>query len=115
MRGDDVANLRRVNPAQLRAVSSMAAREFGTSGARVRPADAALARRVVNSEPSLTDLPVRGARTADDRASRVVRAGSVLQLDQPVFLQMQTFKDQRAPRHEIQECPWTTNCGARGF
>ena len=77
MRGNDLANLRRVNPAQLRAVTALSAREFGAEGARARPADAALARRVGNAEPLRTDLPVRPAHAAGDRASAGERAGRV--------------------------------------
>ncbi len=75
MRGDDLANLRRVNPAQLRAVTSLAARDFGNENARLRPADAALARRVANADPLRSDLPIRPARVATDQPRAGERAG----------------------------------------
>ncbi|MFN2515145.1 MAG: DUF6600 domain-containing protein, partial [Pyrinomonadaceae bacterium] len=68
MRGYELAGLRRVNPAYLRAVTSLAARDFGAEGARLRPANEVLARRVVTAEPLRTDLPVRPTYALNDRA-----------------------------------------------
>jgi uncharacterized protein DUF6600/FecR-like protein len=68
MRRDELAGLRRVNPAYLRAVTSLAARDFGADGARLRAADAVLARRVVAAEPLHADLPIRPAYALNDRA-----------------------------------------------
>ena len=76
LRGNDLANLRRVNPAQLRAVTALGARDFGAAGARARPADAALARQVANGEPVRGDLPVRPANAPSDRMGGGGRAGS---------------------------------------
>src|ERR1700730_15935797 len=69
MRADELADLRRVNPAYLRAVTSLAAKDFGADGARLRPADSQLARRVVSGEPLRTDLPIRPAYALNERAT----------------------------------------------
>jgi hypothetical protein len=67
LRADEIARLQRVNPAQYRAVTTMPAKDFGGDG-RTRPADDTLARRVMSAEPLRTDLPVRPAYAAGDRA-----------------------------------------------
>lgn len=63
LRRDEMANLERTNPAYLRAVTTLPARDFGaqaTASARARPATEDLARRVVASEPARPDaLPAR--------------------------------------------------------
>ena len=74
MRSDGLANLRRVNPAYLRAVTALPAKDFGADGARLRPADEVLARRVVNAEPLRTDLAVRPAYALNARGNSVDRA-----------------------------------------
>ena len=55
------ADLRRVNPAHLRAVSSVPAREFGVRSMRARPAPTDVAQRALNGEPVLGRLPVTPA------------------------------------------------------
>ena len=65
---EELANLRRVNPAYLRAVTSVSARDFGAEGGKFRAADEAVARRVMSGEPLRGDLPIRPAG-AGDRAS----------------------------------------------
>src|SRR6185503_3831832 len=57
------------NPAYYRAVTTVAARDFGADSVRTRPADDALARRVFNADPLRTDLPVRPASAAGDRGA----------------------------------------------
>lgn len=69
MRSDELANLARVNPAYLRAVTSQAATDFGADTARLRPVDATMARRVVTADPLRTDLPVRPAFAQNNPAN----------------------------------------------
>jgi uncharacterized protein DUF6600 len=64
MRERELADLRRVNPAQLRAVTSARAADFGGGGGRFQTADQALARRVMSAEPVRGDLPLRPARVS---------------------------------------------------
>jgi hypothetical protein len=68
MRERELANLRRVNPAHLRAVTSARAADFGGSG-RFQTADQALARRVMSGEPVRGDLPLRPARVSGGGAN----------------------------------------------
>ncbi len=73
LRSDELANLRRVNPVQLRAVTSVNARQLGNEDLRPTRADDALARRVMGSEPSLTGLPARAARTSSSSSTDIAR------------------------------------------
>jgi hypothetical protein len=75
MRSDELDNLRRMNPAYLRAVTSQAATDFGADSASLRPADATLARRVVTAEPLRSDLPVRPAYAQNNPANAGDRTG----------------------------------------
>lgn len=68
LRGNDLANLRRVNPAYLRAVTTVSARDFGADSGRSRAADETVARRVITAEPLRGDLPVRPARSPESGA-----------------------------------------------
>src|SRR5206468_2659541 len=68
LRADELAYLRRVNPVQLRAVTSANAKQIGSVDLRPTRADDALARRVMGSEPLLSGLPARPARV--DSAAR---------------------------------------------
>ena len=61
LRQDELANLRRLNPAYLRAVTSVQARDFGNTGGRLRPASSEIARRAIDAQPLRGDLPVRPA------------------------------------------------------
>ncbi len=72
MRERELANIRRVNPADLRAVTSARAAELGGGGGRFQTANQALARRVMSAEPVRGDLPLRPARVTG--ASGVVSA-----------------------------------------
>lgn len=67
LRSDEIARLQRVNPAYYRAVTAVAAKDFGTDVARLRATDEALARRVVSAEPLESDLPVRPAYALSER------------------------------------------------
>lgn len=58
LRRREIANIHRTNPAYLRAVSSAPRGEFGTGGARARPASVELARRAVAAEPLAGRFPV---------------------------------------------------------
>ena len=73
LRNDELANLRRVNPVQLRAVTSANAQQLGREDLRPTRADDVLARRVVTSEPSLTGLPDRPARSEAAASTDVAR------------------------------------------
>ena len=59
LRRQELADLRRVNPAYLRAVTAVPAREFGGGRARLQPATENVARRVITAEPLRGSLPVR--------------------------------------------------------
>ena len=74
LRADELANLRRVNPVQLRAVTRANAREIGSENLRPTRADEALARRVIAAEPLRNGLPARPATV--DAASRTEGAVS---------------------------------------
>ncbi|HEV3471090.1 MAG TPA: FecR family protein, partial [Pyrinomonadaceae bacterium] len=54
----ELDRLRRANPALLRAVTSVPAREFGAESLRARPAPAEVARRAVTGEPVAGRLPI---------------------------------------------------------
>ncbi len=58
LRTREAANLRRTNPAFLRAVTSVPAREFGSGVVRARAASTDIAQRTVNGEPVRGRLPV---------------------------------------------------------
>lgn len=62
LRASELSNLRRANPALLRAVTTVPARDFGTSNARARVAETDVARRALTNEPVRGRLPV----TQDD-------------------------------------------------
>ena len=61
LRGRDLEHLRRSNPAWLRAVSTVPAREFGDRALRARPAAGDLAGRALTSEPVRGQLPISRA------------------------------------------------------
>jgi hypothetical protein len=69
LRRGEVDNLRRNNPALLRAVTSVPARDFGGAGQRARAAAGDLAQRTLASEPIRGQLPV--TRSDSTRAPRV--------------------------------------------
>lgn len=58
LRANELSNLRRANPALLRAVTSVPARDFGTMTARARVAETDIARRALTNEPVRGRLPV---------------------------------------------------------
>lgn len=64
LRRQELAQLRRTNPAYMRAVTAVAARDFGAVTARPQPATDQLARRVINAEPLRGGLPARPAVVA---------------------------------------------------
>ncbi|MGH8525090.1 MAG: DUF6600 domain-containing protein, partial [Gammaproteobacteria bacterium] len=76
LRDNELANLRRVNPAHLRAVTTIPARQFGSETGRLQPATDVLARRVMSADPWRGNLPVRPANTTvpADRNERTVIA-----------------------------------------
>ena len=61
LRTDELRNLRRVNPAQLRAVTAANAKQIGSEDLRTRRADEALAKRAMTEVPLRTGLPARPA------------------------------------------------------
>ena len=80
LRSDELANLRRLNPVELRAVTTANARQIGSEGLRTRRADGALARRAMTEEPLRNGLPARPATseaaTGTSTATRPARMGS---------------------------------------
>lgn len=67
---DELANLRRTNPAFLRAVTSVPARDFGNQGTRPQAARGDLARRAVDADPLRAQLPTRPAVAAGNNGNR---------------------------------------------
>lgn len=70
LRRHEVDNLRRANPALLRAVTSLPERDFGAERVRARPASVEIARRALEDEPVRGRLPL----TPADRARPAVAA-----------------------------------------
>lgn len=66
LRREEIAQLERVNPARLRAITSLPAREFGLATVRGRAARADEARDVLASEPVRGNLPVIPAGASAD-------------------------------------------------
>jgi hypothetical protein len=61
LRSNDVARLERINPAALRAVTTLPARNFGLDNARTQPATDELARRAITGDPVRGRLPITPA------------------------------------------------------
>ncbi|MDQ2854731.1 MAG: FecR family protein, partial [Acidobacteriota bacterium] len=76
LRGDELASLRRVNPAYLRALTTVPARDFGNGRGQAASGD--LARRVIDAQPLRGDLPLRPAANAGNNRgdNRVARPAS---------------------------------------
>ena len=72
LRGREIEHLRRANPALLRAVTTVPARDFGAAALRARPAAGDLAQRALASEPVRGQLPVVRA----DASRGAARAGT---------------------------------------
>lgn len=70
MRADELRNLQRTNPAYLRAVSTLPARDFGAAHLRARPATPDIAQRAIAGEPVRGRLPI-----AATNAGRSVESG----------------------------------------
>jgi hypothetical protein len=87
LRRNDITNLRRANPAFLRAVTTLSEREFGAQAQRARPASADIAQRALSAEPvrgrlSITPgdvqrvgAPRAGAPGSDGRDRRAQSTG----------------------------------------
>ncbi|HEX8354905.1 MAG TPA: DUF6600 domain-containing protein, partial [Pyrinomonadaceae bacterium] len=61
LRGRDAEHLRRANPALLRAVTTLPARDFGAATLRARPAAGDVAQRALAGEPVRGQLPIARA------------------------------------------------------
>jgi FecR protein len=72
---NELANLRRTNPAYFRAVTAVPARDFGNRSGRGQPASADLAGRVIGAQPLRGNLPARPAVVSGNNAgtNRVAR------------------------------------------
>jgi hypothetical protein len=64
LRGDELASLRRINPAYRRALTTVPARDFGNQKGRLQRADGDLVRRAIDAQPLRGDLPSRPAVVA---------------------------------------------------
>jgi hypothetical protein len=73
LRAGELNNLRRINPATVRAVTSVPAREFGNEVARLQPANADIARRAVAGEPVRARLPIAPADSDQNIANDRMR------------------------------------------
>ncbi|MCA1634561.1 MAG: FecR domain-containing protein [Acidobacteria bacterium] len=76
LRRNDLSNLRRSNPALLRAVSTLPAREFGAQHQRARSATADIAQRALSEEPVRGRLRVTPSDVERVRAPRAGAPGS---------------------------------------
>jgi hypothetical protein len=76
LRERELANLRRINPAHLRAVTSARTSDFGSGAGRFQTADQTLARRVMSTEPVRGDLPLMPARISGGGPSSTVSGDS---------------------------------------
>ncbi|HVG34532.1 MAG TPA: DUF6600 domain-containing protein [Pyrinomonadaceae bacterium] len=111
LRGRELDNLRRINPAMARAVTTVPVREFGTEGARLRPAAAAIARNAMNSEP--VRLPVRtsdqtGAAARDTRSGRLPAARPAPIVPAAAQLERPTGAAERSPSVPLDDELWRT-------
>jgi hypothetical protein len=61
LRSNDIARLGRTNPAYLRAITSLPARDFGRRTAQTQQAPTEIARRVITAEPVRGRLPIQPA------------------------------------------------------
>ncbi|MDT7688623.1 MAG: hypothetical protein QOE46_1382 [Acidobacteriota bacterium] len=75
LRSGEIGNLRRANPALLRAVTSVPARDFGTDALRARAAGVDLAQRALASDPVRGQLPI--ARSDASRGVPRVNGGAI--------------------------------------
>ena len=74
LRANELASLQRRNPAYLRAVTAVPARDFGGQSARLQAANVDLARRAMGAEPLRRDLPARPTvGSGDSTTSRAAR------------------------------------------
>lgn len=78
LRSNDVARLGRTNPAFLRAITSLPARDFGRQAAQTQPASTDIARRAITAEPVRGRLPIQPAdgsatNTGDNTSGRAPR------------------------------------------
>jgi len=76
LRSDDVARLRRTNPAYLRAITTIPARDFGRQSTQGQLAPTEIARRAITAEPvrgRLPIAPVEGSTNGDGRERREAR------------------------------------------
>jgi FecR protein len=78
LRANERDNLRRVNPAYARAVTSVPARDFGSQVARLRPAAADIAQRAIAAEPVGARLPISPTETGQTGAGDRERRAGVL-------------------------------------
>lgn len=77
LRGDELASLRHLNPAYLRALNTMPAPDFGRG--RGQPANGDMARRVLDARTLQGDLPIRPNPVAGNRGdNRVARPASAI-------------------------------------
>jgi hypothetical protein len=82
LRSNDVARLGRTNPAYLRAITSLPARDFGRQAAQTQPASTDIARRAITAEPVRGRLPIQpadgsatnGGGGGEGRAPRIIAA-----------------------------------------
>jgi hypothetical protein len=61
LRSNDIARLGRTNPAYLRAITSLPARDFGRQAAQTQQAPTEIARRAITAEPVRGRLPIQPA------------------------------------------------------
>ncbi len=89
LRGRDAEHLRRANPALLRAVTTLPARDFGTAALRARPAAGDLAQRALSGAPVQGQLPIsragsaRGVPRADGARPTGANGRDVLTVNRP--------------------------------
>jgi hypothetical protein len=80
LRADELANLKRRNPAYFRAVTTIPARDFGNPGGRPQRATDDLGRRAFGAQPLREGLPTRpstGTHAGTNGGTRGLRSGPV--------------------------------------
>lgn len=69
LRANELLSLQRTNPAYLRAVTALPARDFGRQHVVLRAAEAVIARRAVTGEPVRGSLPIRPVNTSTNNST----------------------------------------------
>jgi hypothetical protein len=100
LRREEIAQLERTNPARLRAITSLPAREFGSATVRGRAARTDEARDVLASEPVRGSLPVIPA-TASTESLRIRPSGAATRGERPNTRDAETTRGTDANARDV--------------